>query len=134
MFQQDSLEVSRFVVFGPRAEVIPAGLTVGLDWPIYNAPRPLSGTVTWERTGIGAGRFCAAIDPTDPYAAAFTRRCAQDGAYLLVFTTQEEAEAWARAHCQEYGVDPAEFAPDEFARYARDGYRQHLDHTQTIVA
>ncbi|MBU1747582.1 MAG: hypothetical protein KKA73_07830 [Chloroflexi bacterium] len=129
----EPLTMERYVVFVPRSEVVPAHLTVGADWPIYNAPRPLCGTVTWERTGCGAGRFFAAIDPADPYAPAFTRRCAQDDAFLLVFATQEEVETWARAYCQSCGVDPDEYAADEFARYARQSYRQHVGHTPHVV-
>lgn len=48
---------------------------IGADgWDIYNAPRPLFGTVTWESPGSGlVGYFYAAIAPesVDPLAESW---------------------------------------------------------------
>jgi len=122
--------VRRFVTFRPREDIVPPGLSVGPEWPIYNAARPIPGTVTWERKGLGVGWFFAAIAPEDRYAPQFTRRCAEFDACQVVFAAQEEAETWARAHCQAGGVDADDYPPEDFARWSREGYRTHLRHLQ----
>ncbi len=70
---------------------------LGEDWPIYNAPRPLYGTVTW-RGDFASGIFYAAIDPEDGFAHDMEDQNQALDAREMEYLTEDEACALARTY------------------------------------
>ena len=67
------------------------------DWPIYNAPRPLYGTVTWQGDFV-SGIFYAAIDPEDGFGHDMEDQNLALDARVLEYLTEDEAVAMARTY------------------------------------
>jgi len=79
------MKVNRKRVIGTRPEDVPAG------WPIFNAPRPLVGTMAWNGDFIH-GRFYVAVDLSDAiYAKTMIKRNIELDAWLIEYITEEEA-------------------------------------------
>lgn len=81
-------------VIRPRPTQAPDG------WEVYNAPRPLFGTKTWQGDFI-CGIFYAAVDPADEYADSWRFENTRNDARLLTFVTREEAMAEALEYYRE---------------------------------
>lgn len=87
---------------------------IGPDWEIYNAPRPLYGTVTWVSPKDGIeGWFFAAIDPKDEYADRWRQETiALDGCLLHFIEPSvwnQMVEDYAQATARDLGIEVNEF-------------------------
>ncbi len=83
-------------------------------WLIFNAPRPLSGTLTADGQMVWVGEFrhgiyYAAVNPApeDCGPALIKLNVELDG-WLCQYVTEPDIEDWGRAYCAEYGIDYAE--------------------------
>jgi len=78
---------------------------VETSWRIFNAPRPLPGSVTWDGE-FHHGIFYAAIDPEDDYATELEERCISLDGHLVIPIEKEEVVEWCRAYyAAEYPKD-----------------------------
>lgn len=89
-------------------------VTIGDDWKIYNAPRPLYGTVTWVDPKHGIeGWFFAAINPFDEDAARWTKHTLEWDGCLLIYVSQEDwhkrVMEYGKQLAEEYHVDLSDF-------------------------
>jgi hypothetical protein len=78
------------------------------DWVIFNAPRPMYGSMTWQGDWC-RGIYYAAVDPAEPEALAECRR--KNGEWdgrELVFVTEDEAISRMRAHWVKMAGERAE--------------------------
>ena len=73
--------------------------TIPIEWTIYNAPRPLYGSICWQGD-FCKGVFYAAVDPADPDAAWMVRRNEELDADVLHYVTEEQAFQGGRARYQ----------------------------------
>jgi hypothetical protein len=69
-------------VLGERPSTIPAG------WEVWNAPRPLFGSLCWEGE-FRRGVHYAAIDPADEWATRWARRNEQLDGWRLEWLPRE---------------------------------------------
>ena len=76
-----------------RGEVVPAN--VPADALIFNAPRPIYGTTTWEGTCV-RGIFFAAVNPDDPDRAFCVKQNHSLRAGILHFVSEEDARQMVR--------------------------------------
>ena len=103
-----------------RGEVVPED--VAADALIFNAPRPLLGTKTWQGDWV-AGVFFAAVNPDDPFRAGWIKENLALDAALLTFVSDEQAQEMVRDYCRkEYGATAEEITSDVFADYWRDSF------------
>ena len=79
-----------------RTTVSPRPAHVPAAWPIFNAPRPLCGTVTWTGEFL-TGIFYAAVDPADPAAAAFIAHNRRDAAVVVEYVAAADLIAAHKA-------------------------------------
>ena len=87
-------------IHGERPE--PNDCEIPAGWQIYNAARPLPGTIVWEGE-FHHGIFYAAVDPKDPYAATWRQGCIDLDGHLVVPISKDEVRDWCRAYYkQEY--------------------------------
>lgn len=90
-------------IIGTRPSNIPP------SWLIFNAPRPLWGTRTWEGDFLH-GVFYAAIDPDDQFAENMIRANVDDDGWLLVWVTWDYVLSWFVDYAKDNDIDPK----DEF--------------------
>ena len=84
------------------------------DWIIFNAPRPLYGTQTWQGD-FAHGIFYAAVDPVgDPYAHDWIKRNAELDGWLLEYVTEEDIAKWGRQHLIDQGVNPDDYDQSDY--------------------
>jgi hypothetical protein len=74
-------------LIGDRPDNIPA------DWVIFNAPRPLIGTKTWEGD-FNHGRFYAAINPKDEFADQNIVENNKLDGWVLEYFLEDQAIEW----------------------------------------
>lgn len=92
-------------------------LPEGVDpsWPVYNAPRPLYGTETWQ-DDFRHGIFYAAIDPDDLDAELMLNNTLANVGHLVVHVTDEEVEAYAEKLSDELMIDRKDYDREMFIR------------------
>src|SRR6266498_583615 len=76
----------------PRPEGVPD------DWLIFAATRPITGPRIW-----GDGRFFAAVNPRDEYAADFIYSNAKEDAKLIQYVTMKDVHEWAYRYFTQRG-------------------------------
>ena len=90
-----------------------ARVTIGDDWKIYNAPRPLAGTVTWIDVNGWSGWFFAAIDPLDVLSPTWEKDTINLDGCLLIYVSQEDwhkrVMEYGKQLAEEYHVDLSDF-------------------------
>jgi len=84
-----SLNVDGIKAVVTSADPMP-GVTVGANWVIMNASRPLLGTETMSNGEFLDGRYYAAIDPADDMAEAYLSENVKNSA-SVVFVADKEA-------------------------------------------
>jgi len=93
------------------------------SWEVWNAPRPLAGTMTAHGPAIWQGDwkhgvFYAGIVPKDPDANAWRESNASLDGWLLSYITKKEVEAWAdRYYGEEMSIDWREMLKDGVATW-----------------
>lgn len=115
-------------LLGERMTVIATGrawgertdstFTLPLDWPVYNATRPLPGSYTWQDMhGPCCGWFYATVDPATDQAAQLTEAIRRLDARRLVWVTPAQVvQALQAYYDHEYPADSlnvAAFDPEE---------------------
>jgi hypothetical protein len=93
------------------------------EWPVYNAPRPLPGTATWE-SDWRRGRHFAAIDPVDERKDEMLRDIEALDGWQVVEVVPADFMAWIAERCREYDYDgDLEPLMDGFrSQYLREGW------------
>jgi hypothetical protein len=66
-------------------------------WRIYNAARPLPGSIEWTGEFLH-GVFYAAIDPDDDRADWMEERCLSLDGHLVTFVPKDEVVQWVHAY------------------------------------
>lgn len=113
------IEIRRWT--DPRPEDVPDG------WLIFVATRPISGTKIW-----GQGRFFAAVDPKDQYAADLIYNNAKNDACLIQYVTMDQVREWAHGYASRNGWEPEtlnQHSDDTLQRsfrHHRDRVRGHI--------
>lgn len=107
-----------------RGEVVPAD--VDANALIFNAPRPLLGTKTWQGDWV-AGIFFAAVNPDDPYRAGWIKENQALDAALLTFVSEDEGRRRVQEYLQaEYGATVGEITSDVFEEFWRDSFHDQF--------
>ena len=70
-------------------------VSIGVDWIVMNAPRPLMGTETTSNGEFLDGRFYAAIDPADGMAQAYVDENVKQSASVVFDASKETLIAMA---------------------------------------
>lgn len=119
------------IVVGPRPTEAPEG------WEIYNAPRPLYGTIrktpekwypalTWTGEFV-SGLFYAAVDPNDPDADRWRKENESLHAFRLDYITHDEWFYRLALHmdevAKEAGVDVDEVTIEDAELSYREKHR-----------
>jgi hypothetical protein len=108
-------------ILGDRPADIPE------NWIVFNAPRPLFGTLITAAGGPQAGctwigdfvtgRLYAAVDPEDEDAQRWIDENRSLAAVILVYVSQEEldqrVDEWAVGYAKKYNLDLTEFDRSE---------------------
>lgn len=81
----------------PRPANVPEG------WPIFNAPRPLVGDISWQ-SEFRHGVFFVAIDPGGENAKYCVKRNSELDAWLCEYVTEESVMEWLKVYCQSKGI------------------------------
>ena len=89
-------------------------VTIPAGWLIFNAPRPLSGTVTADGQMVWVGEFrhgiyYAAVNPSpEDFGPKLMKLNVELDGWLCQYVTEKDIETWGRTYCSEYGIDYAE--------------------------
>lgn len=130
-------------VIAERPQVVQHSCTgepysLGEDWPIYNAPRPLYGTATWVGDFV-SGIFYAAIDPQDGFGHDMEDQNLALDARQLEYLTEDEAVAMARQHyqgsehyAQLFATYEAKHTPADVRALLLDKFYQHCAIPQEV--
>lgn len=93
--------------FTRRAAIIERPANIPTDALVFNAPRPLFGTLTsdgaqtWQ-SGFLSGVHYAAVTPDDSYRQEWLRHNKENDAVLVWYVTEAEAKAIAKQYTVDY--------------------------------
>lgn len=92
---------------------------VGENWRIYNAPRPLSGHITWTgpfRHGIFYAAIAPVGDPADEFndSERMTDSTLRLDGWLIVDVAYARVEEWARNFCKRRELDYDNYGFEDF--------------------
>lgn len=105
-------KTKKAVVIGVRPTATPTGKEIPADWPMFNAPRPLYGQITFQTYDVGFrtfGWFFGVIDPNDEYShgrRGFIAENVSLDARELVFVTEGQ--------CIDRGVETLKADPRRY--------------------
>ncbi len=74
------------------------------SWMIFNAPRPLWGTKTWEGYFLH-GIFYAAIDPADEFRERMIRDNVDNDGWVTIWLPRSYVLGWFVGYAEDNGVD-----------------------------
>lgn len=89
-------KTKKAAVIGTRPTETPTGKAIPADWPMFNAPRPLYGQITFQIYDPGFrtfGWFVGVIDPNDEYSHGrhgFIGENVSLDARELIFVTEQD--------------------------------------------
>jgi len=117
-----------FLIEGTSREKIPhppARDPFPANWRVFNAARPIPGTETWTGDFLH-GIFYAAIDPQDPDADMWEKRCIELDGHLLVPIPRDEVMRWARAfYAEQYPNHPIDWDNVDYRDVATSWLNYH---------
>jgi hypothetical protein len=115
--------------FTVRNLLIERPADVPADAIIFNAPRPLYGTTTWQGD-FCSGIFYAAVNADDPYRMEWIKENQKLDARVLAYVPESEARQKVAGYYKNLGYD---VTPEQMDEYWRDSFWQHFGETDLVV-
>lgn len=75
------------------------------NWDIFNAPRPLPGTICWQGEFVH-GRWYCAVDPSDEFLKRSLEAINCLDGWRVIYDCEDQYQRWKADKLKKYRVDP----------------------------